>query len=236
MRLPGVMNGARRRHGQTEVNQLDSGALGEADEVAGTDVAVDVSLLVDVLEGLRHVADQLDPLAGDMVFLLLNDDVLQAGSGDVLHHDDRFPFERVADLVGLDHVGVLHAHGDFPFARLFQPFEAALEEFHLLDIEDLHADQAIIVVMILGHKEVGHRAGDRRSLPAKASLDVDSPATTGGLERGSDGIKQTHGAKWTKRMRKQSMTGIRGLKIDRDRSPSSRSCERLASSCFYFPQ
>lgn len=158
---------------QTEVDQFDTDATRQADEISRANIAVDILHRVDILEGFGHITNQFKPPARHVLFLFLHDDVLHAGPRDVLHNQDGLPFHGQADLVRINNVGVMHSECNFTFAGLFQAFESILEKFHLFDVEDFDADHSIVVFTIFGHIEVRHRPGDCRPLPSETTLNID---------------------------------------------------------------
>ncbi len=118
VRLPGAMKGGVAGTVRPKSISLTPVDIGQADEVSRTDVTMDVALGVNVPQGFGHVTDQRNPLAGDVLFLFLDHNVLHAGPGDVLHHDHRLALERDPVFVGFDDFGMLHLNRDFAFARL----------------------------------------------------------------------------------------------------------------------
>ena len=109
-------------------------------------------------------------------FLLFHHDVLHAGTGDVLHHQNGLAFGRGANLEGLDHFGVFHLHCDLALGRLVQALESTLEQLELLNVENLNANELVIAFPVFGDEEVRHRARRRGPLAFESSLDIDLSA------------------------------------------------------------
>ena len=133
---------------------------------------MDVLHRVDILKRFGHITNQFESPSRNVLFLFLHDDILHAGTSDVLHDQDRLSFHGQSDLVRFHNIGVMHAECNFTFAGLFQAFESILEQLHFLDVEDFDPDHSIIVLTILGHIEVRHRSGYSRSLPGETALNI----------------------------------------------------------------
>ncbi len=65
-------------------------------------------------------------------------------------------------LVGDHHIGMLHLDGDLALAGLVEPFESPFEEFDLLDITQLDADNLSAVGPVSRRKKIAHRSRHRR--------------------------------------------------------------------------
>ena len=141
-----------RLAGQTHIGQLHD-ALRVDHDVLGLDVAVDQAVGVGVLEGVADLDDDLEGLL--LAENLAVGEVVGDGLALDVLHDEVVVAARLADVDGLDDVGVVELAGGLAF--LVEPLDVLRVLGETLG-QDLDRDGAV-EAELLGLVDDGHRAG-----------------------------------------------------------------------------